>query len=171
MKKCTKCGITQPIRFFRSYKKRNGITTATLNECDSCYAKRHRDERLKNLAHSREMDRKRYSEQREETIRYQKAQDEKHRFRVSLTRTKAPSRKHSGVGCTATVEEVTLAFAGFCDICGISEEDSGKKLHLDHDHITGRFRGWLCHSCNHAAGYVHDSPEIARKLALYLEGK
>lgn len=33
-----------------------------------------------------------------------------------------------------------------CIICGNDELE--KKLHLDHDHITGQIRDFLCHRCN-----------------------
>jgi hypothetical protein len=54
-----------------------------------------------------------------------------------------------------------------CEVCG---RPPGKyALHFDHDHNTGRFRGWLCHGCNVALGMVNDDPERLRFLAQYLE--
>jgi hypothetical protein len=37
---------------------------------------------------------------------------------------------------------------GPCEICG-----KVKKLYVDHSHLTGKFRGWLCHRCNQALGW------------------
>jgi hypothetical protein len=51
-----------------------------------------------------------------------------------------------------------------CEICG--RED---RIHLDHNHVTGAFRGWLCLNCNRALGLVRDNPVILRALAAYLE--
>jgi hypothetical protein len=42
-------------------------------------------------------------------------------------------------------------------------------LDLDHCHDTGRFRGWLCYSCNGAIGKIEKYVGIAR-LETYLLG-
>jgi len=39
----------------------------------------------------------------------------------------------------------------------------------DHDHNSGRFRGWLCSGCNTTLGMVYDRPSTLRALAAYLE--
>ena len=45
-----------------------------------------------------------------------------------------------------------------CAICGVL--DSGKRrLHIDHDHDTGKFRGMLCGNCNSAIGLLGDDIE------------
>jgi hypothetical protein len=51
-----------------------------------------------------------------------------------------------------------------CDSCG---ED--KPLQFDHDHVTGKFRGWICLNCNRAIGLAKDNPETLRMMAQYLE--
>lgn len=43
-----------------------------------------------------------------------------------------------------------------------------RKVHIDHDHITGKFRGVLCGDCNMAIGLLHDDPDIAIAVADYL---
>src|SRR5882672_2141911 len=35
-----------------------------------------------------------------------------------------------------------------CELCGQKPPEGKKQLHLDHDHIAGDFRGWLCSVCN-----------------------
>jgi hypothetical protein len=52
----------------------------------------------------------------------------------------------------------------FCDVCG-----DGGRICYDHDHQTGKHRGWLCHRCNTAIGFARDNPTILRGLASYLE--
>lgn len=51
-----------------------------------------------------------------------------------------------------------------CDICSKQVES----LHVDHNHITGKIRGYLCGSCNRALGLFQDDPEIITKATQYL---
>lgn len=53
-----------------------------------------------------------------------------------------------------------------CEGC---DKDGGKKgLHLDHDHVTGVFRGWLCVKCNMGIGLLGDSIEELEIRVAYL---
>lgn len=45
-----------------------------------------------------------------------------------------------------------------CQICS----KAGSSLVFDHCHMTGAFRGWLCHHCNTALGLLGDSIEVIR---------
>lgn len=42
-----------------------------------------------------------------------------------------------------------------CEIC--DKQPSHRALHSDHDHVTGKWRGWLCHYCNNSLGLLGDS--------------
>lgn len=57
---------------------------------------------------------------------------------------------------------------GVCAICKKPPIEDGRKFHFDHDHITGRFRGLLCHDCNLGLGFFHDNPMFLQEAALYL---
>jgi hypothetical protein len=50
-----------------------------------------------------------------------------------------------------------------CQLCGVEA-----KLHLDHDHETGTFRGWLCTTCNTGLGKFNDSVERLQAAIDYL---
>lgn len=53
-----------------------------------------------------------------------------------------------------------------CEVC---EQSPGKRsLHLDHDHETEAFRGWLCSNCNTGIGLFRDNPRLLRRAARYL---
>lgn len=44
-----------------------------------------------------------------------------------------------------------------------------KRLHMDHDHITGKFRALLCSGCNTALGLAKEDAGRLRGLAEYIE--
>jgi len=56
---------------------------------------------------------------------------------------------------------------GVCAVCG--QASTGTRLHIDHDHTTGRVRGLLCFKCNSVLGKVNDDPEHLLTLVAYLE--
>lgn len=56
-----------------------------------------------------------------------------------------------------------------CAICGRLDGDNAKALHLDHDHVGGRPRGWLCSQHNVALGMFEDNVEHLRAAIAYLE--
>lgn len=53
-----------------------------------------------------------------------------------------------------------------CECC--AREPGAKGLHLDHDHITGNFRGWLCGECNLGLGKLGDNLAGVLRAAEYL---
>jgi DNA-directed RNA polymerase subunit RPC12/RpoP len=55
-----------------------------------------------------------------------------------------------------------------CAICGVHEENTTKSLALDHDHATGKVRGYLCNNCNRGIGLLKDSVEVLSKAIEYL---
>lgn len=57
---------------------------------------------------------------------------------------------------------------GRCGLCGeIPETD--RRMHVDHDHVTGKLRDLLCHHCNLLLGNARDSVERLRLAIAYLE--
>lgn len=80
-----------------------------------------------------------------------------------------------GVELDITVEDLSNYIADHpnCEICGktIAEtvkytgKTAAKRLCIDHDHITGKFRGMLCQVCNRQLGwYEHNEEKIKRYL-------
>lgn len=51
-----------------------------------------------------------------------------------------------------------------CEVCGNAEA----RIVFDHDHITGKFRGWICDNCNVVLGHSKDNVEVLYKLINYL---
>jgi len=58
---------------------------------------------------------------------------------------------------------------GRCAICGKTVEDNGRRLAVDHDHVSGKVRGLLCVNCNQGIGRLQDDSELIRKAADYLD--
>lgn len=56
-----------------------------------------------------------------------------------------------------------------CENCDGPPNGRGNGFYLDHDHTTGRFRGWLCSTCNSGIGKLGDSIEGVRRALAYLE--
>lgn len=54
---------------------------------------------------------------------------------------------------------------GVCAICL-----TGKPVHVDHDHRTGRVRGVLCFSCNGGLGQFRDPVDALEPAIDYLGG-
>src|SRR5690348_9036097 len=52
----------------------------------------------------------------------------------------------------------------YCEGCG----KVTSKVVFDHNHKTGKFRGWLCKPCNSALGFVFDNVAILEGLKYYL---
>lgn len=74
------------------------------------------------------------------------------RFSSALRKSTNHAKHGEHEHCNATIEELESKFTGSCDHCGISEEEHkikyGKRLHMDHCHISDDFRGFLCCKCN-----------------------
>jgi len=187
---CSKCGIEKEIGEYsiRKDKDRNGVVVERINsQCKLCNSKR-RKEWMNNNSDKMMGHSKRYYDSHPEQCRekarewrkrnstkmqnyMKKWRSNRDRFEVALARSQQDSRVKGYAGCSATVDEIREAFTGKCQnpACGIPEEECTVKLHMDHDHVTGQFRAWLCHRCNTVLGYVRDDPEMLKSLADYLE--
>ena len=76
--------------------------------------------------------------------------------------TKADVRKLRGVDPqVASLESLPHAK---CDIC----RTDTRRLFLDHDHVDGRMRGWLCYRCNTGLGLLGDTEDALVSAWIYL---
>lgn len=55
-----------------------------------------------------------------------------------------------------------------CAICGAEFKAGGRRMAIDHNHLTGEVRGILCTKCNLGLGTLQDSPYILRAAVKYL---
>jgi hypothetical protein len=80
---------------------------------------------------------------------------EKHRFH---------HKKHRYGITRADYQRLFQEQGEVCKICGQSA-----RLGVDHDHVTGRVRGLLCHKCNAGIGLLCEDVEVLRRAISYLE--
>jgi len=61
--------------------------------------------------------------------------------------------------------QVTKAPEGTaCELC----KSTDRKIVFDHDHVTNRFRGWLCDNCNRSIGMIGEENILNGTLVKYL---
>ena len=73
-----------------------------------------------------------------------------------------PTIRHRILGSSKPTRDMPIA----CEACG--KLRGNKILFLDHDHKTGKFRGWLCLQCNSGIGMLGDNMEGLVKAMSYL---
>ena len=66
------------------------------------------------------------------------------------------------------LDEMLIEQGGVCAICKADEPGGKGGFHVDHDHVTGKVRGLLCHDCNVGLGCFRDSEEMVVEAAAYL---
>lgn len=96
-----------------------------------------------------------------------KSREAQARYRASPTNTihLRYLKKRYGI----TVEQYAEMFdkqKGGCAICG--KEPDRIRLHVDHDHATGKVRGLLCFDCNLVLGHARDNTAILDAAKAYL---
>ena len=140
MKHCNKCNVTKPMDDFNADKK---AKDGKSYYCKSC---------------------KKNSRTNESSKRYKRSFRAKHPLKVKLYQVWAFYK----LDAETYLEMVSKG----CAVCGAMDN-----LCVDHDHscCPGKYscgkcvRGVLCRPCNQAEGFLKSDPELARKLADYLE--
>ena len=67
--------------------------------------------------------------------------------------------------------DITRPQPAACESCGdllVGRKLGGKIACVDHNHATGKFRGWLCQQCNAALGMLKDDPIRVEALLRYI---
>lgn len=55
-----------------------------------------------------------------------------------------------------------------CAICNKHQNNFKRKFAIDHNHITHKNRGLLCHKCNLAIGYLNEDVSVLDRIREYL---
>ena len=91
---------------------------------------------------------------------------------AKLTASRNNSRRNGYEPCTATAAQLQEAYevcGASCQGCGVHADKLRRGLYLDHCHTTGKFRAFLCSSCNKILGFALDDPKVLRTLADIVE--
>lgn len=86
------------------------------------------------------------------------------RVKAGLAYTARLAKLKGYAAVNATAEEVLAAKVPDCPICLTKDAD----MVIDHNHITGEFRGWICRTCNGAIGMLGDDVETLRRAIAHI---
>lgn len=113
-------------------------------------------------------EKQKFREKRNLTQKNRKKNNFTYRIKQSLLTIKNHAKTFNYKECISSSIDIKNAFDGKCKICDISELECKKSLSIDHDHITGEFRGWLCDRCNKTLGLLNDDVNLLNKMIAYL---
>jgi hypothetical protein len=87
-------------------------------------------------------------------------------------RTRAHAAKRLGIAAPPLERDCPPRPAdGRCDCCLVLVlSDNPGRFHLDHDHVTGAFRGWTCNGCNTGARIVDDPDRLRTRADFLING-
>jgi hypothetical protein len=158
-KTCSKCNVEKPFTdFHKCSLNKAGFKSA----CKECRNSSERTEYAKNpqptILRTTEWGKNNRGSRIKATRKYQNNNPDS-------TRNTIYTRKYG-----ITLQEYDLLFTsqnGVCAICG--NEQTNKRLSVDHNHETGEVRGLLCSKCNHAIGLFKDNIKYMANAIAYLE--
>lgn len=156
-KTCALCGETKPMMEF-GWRKTDSTSrneTKVRSRCRECES-RYTREYLRSLGPEEKARRKRASAERRKKRIAAMSDEERAQERA---RDVARSIRRSAIGLGLNVDEVVAAFevnGNACEVCSWVPGDSGhyQRVAIDHDHVTGEFRGFLCGPCNISLGHL-----------------
>jgi hypothetical protein len=160
-KKCTKCGEIKVIEEF--YKARD-MKDGRQSLCKVC-----KREHSRNWWHA-DIDK-----HRDDVKKWHKANREKVLNNVRQWKRNNPDKARAQhlkrkYGITEEdYQSVLVSQGGVCAICGELELSKTGRLHIDHNHDTGKVRGLLCGQCNKGIGLFKDTPDLLLSAAKYLK--
>lgn len=130
------------------------------SQCNKCRSAKQRTKRSQNRAHYNQVQREWYERNNDHLREYRKQY---------YQRTKDKPRKRYPRKTIAERYWGLLEQQNFC--CAICPEQLELRTGgyaLDHDHATGKIRGFLCRPCNLGLGNFKDSPDLLHRAIDYL---
>lgn len=176
MRQCNICKNTYDLNHFRKDSSRKDGLHKT---CNTCNAAIQRNWYNKNKEKARKNACERYHKNKEEINKKRKIdrQLNPNKYKNINKRNYDPSKrkeqswKKAGI-LDMTIEkynEILESQNHKCAVCNKPSSFFKKALGVDHNHITGKYRGILCDNCNRALGYLKESEEIIINLLNYVK--
>lgn len=186
MKRCKICGTDKPAAAFYG---RAGSVDGLRADCKDCIKARSRRwydanaETAKERARQWVIDnperaRARRAKWHAENGREQYLKHREKRLAAAAAARKADPEKYRRIDLAQSLrvygltverfDQMVATQGGMCAICRRPPNGRGRRLHVDHDHVSGRVRGLLCHSCNTSIGHLAESAEILARAIVYL---
>ena len=175
-KQCARCGVAKPLEAFHRQPSHSTGRTSRCKECGKIWAQQHperiraavrryRERRPRPEAISR--NERRYRERHPDKVKVKRARGAR-RYRARYkTDEMFRNRENEMKRRRQTEKKVILAGRpkpDLCELCG----RAGKRIVFDHDHLTGKFRGWLCSSCNTVLGKTREDIALLMRMITYI---
>jgi hypothetical protein len=149
MKRCTECGIEKDLDcFYRCRTSKGGLR----HECKKCHNASVVRCRRKHLEKHRTAHRRWLSANREKAKILNKNTRLKRTYGITIE----------------NYNELLCKQDGQCAICG-KKLLTSKETCIDHNHKTGKIRGFLCIQHNALLGMANDDPKILEQAINYLK--
>lgn len=165
-KKCPKCTHELPTTSFSACKKsKDGLN----NYCKPCRSLLTQEWKARNPEKAKEVA-KRYRKSETSILKNREAARRRRETHPELHReVRRNNALKSIYGISSADYSVMLEKQhGVCKICNGSCT-SGRRLAVDHCHVTGKVRGLLCSRCNTSIGKFEDSVDLLKSAIAYLE--
>jgi len=175
MKKCVKCNIIKSkTEFHKHPQTKDGLCNAC-KECRNAanieYNRNNKDIRRESYSKYQrskkgvEQSKKYYQENKSSIKERVKGYHVENKVRIKEKRSETYLKKKYNI-TKKEYDNILKNQNGLCKICG--SVPGKKKLHVDHDHNTGKFRGLLCYQCNVGLGFFQDSVQTLKEAIKYL---
>lgn len=161
MKRCSKCGLVQPLE---NYYAATGTVDGLRGDCKACFKERAAARYRTNPEPAKERA-KAWARANPERVA-----ERGRLYRLSGRKARNDRRSHlkRKFGLTPEQYDAMLqAQGGRCAICR-RRPTNGISLHVDHEHRTKRVRGLLCFRCNNALGDFGDRADFLVNALDYL---
>lgn len=163
--------------FYGDKSKRDGLSSSCKECCAHRGKKWYRNNKEKANEHAKQWAQKNREASRQAKRRWKEKNPGYHqRWYEEHSGYSSQRRRHREYGLSPEDQEGLLQQQDYkCAICGRTDSGiPGKGFALDHNHQTGRPRGFLCVQCNVAIGMLGESPDLVeewgRGAARYLRG-